>query len=164
MIDKTTKSTGREEDYRDYEERDIDDGWPYADATPGTETKVGNGAYGQGAENFDEAENPGFERSGDTVIESGDGPDLFGDDTEADVDDDALEDTIANALVDSEIETSSVEIKARRGAIRLTGAVDTTQERRKIEALVYAIPGVLSVRNELMASGVDGGIPADWDD
>ena len=46
----------------------------------------------------------------------------------------------------------------------LKGAVDTAQERRKIELLIYAVPGVVSIRNDLEASGVDGGIPADWDE
>lgn len=164
MTDKTPKPTGREDDYRDYEERDVEEGWPYADATPGSETKVGNGSYGAGEENFDEAGNPGFQRSDETVIESKNGPDLFGDETEADVDDDALEDVIANVLEDSDIETASVEIKARRGAVWLKGAVDTAQERRKIELMIYAVPGVVSIRNDLEASGVDGGIPADWDE
>jgi hypothetical protein len=156
--------TGREEDYRDYEERDLDEGWPYADGTPGSETKVGNRSYGQGTENFDESGNPGFERSRNTAIRSKNGPDPFGGETGADVDDDALEDTIANALEDSAIETSGVDIKARRGSVWLTGAVDTAEERRKIEVLVYAIAGVTGIRNDLATSGADGGIPADWDD
>jgi hypothetical protein len=164
MTGKTPKSTGREEDYRDYEERDLDEGWPYADGTPGSEKKAGNGSYGQGSENFDEAGNPGFQRSGNPTIDSENGPDLFGDETEADVDDDVLEDTIANVLEESHIETSGVDIRARRGSVRLTGSVDTAHERRKIEALVYAIPGVVSIRNDLETSGADGGIPADWDD
>jgi BON domain len=164
MTGKTPKTTGREEDYRDYEERDLDEGWPYADATPGSETRLGNGSYGQGGGNFDEAGNPGFQRSSDTAIESESGSDPFGDDTEADVDDDALEEVINNRLEDSDIDTSGVDIKARRGAVWLTGAVDTAHERRKIEVLVYAVPGVVSIRNDLETSGVDGGIPADWDD
>lgn len=164
MTGKTPRQTGREEDYRDYEERDLDEGWPYADATPGSKTGVGNVAYGQGGKNFDEAGNPGFERSSGTAIDSDNGVDPFGDETEADVNDDALEDTIANALADSNIETSAVDIKVRRGSVWLRGAVDTAQERRQIELLIYAIPGVVRIRNDLTKSGVDGGIPADWDD
>ncbi|MDW5314075.1 BON domain-containing protein [Rhizobium sp. PL01] len=164
MTGKTPKTTGREEDYRDYEERDVDEGWPYADATPGSRTKVGNGSYGQGSENFDEAGNPGFQRSDETAIESKNGPDLFGDDTDADVDDDALEEVITNLLEDSDLDTSGVDIKARRGSVWLKGTVDTAHERRKIEALIYAVPGVVSIRNDLEAIGADSGIPADWDD
>jgi hypothetical protein len=164
MTGKTPKSTGREEDYRDYEERDLDEGWPYADGDPGSEKKVGNSSYGQGSENFDGADNPGFQRSNNPAIESENGPDLFGDETEADVDDDALEDLIANVLEDSDIDTSGVDIKARRGSVWLKGSVDTAQERRKIEVLVYSVPGVASIRNDLEISGADGGIPPDWDD
>lgn len=164
MTGKTPKSTGREDDYRDYEERDLNEGWPYADAAPGSDTRVGNRSYGESAENFDEAGNPGFQRSDETAIESSNGPDLFGDDTEADVDDDALEDMIANVLEDSDIDTSSVDIKARRGAVWLKGSVDTAHERRQIEALIYAVSGVTRIRNDLEAIGADSGIPADWDD
>lgn len=164
MNGKTPKTTGREDDYRDYKERDLDEGWPYADASPGSETEVGNSSYGQGGENFDEAGNPGFQRSNDTVIESQNGPDLFGDDTDADVDDDTLEDVIATTLEDSGIDTSGVDIKARRGAVWLKGSVDTAGERRRIEMLIYAVSGVVSIRNDLETIGADSGIPADWDD
>lgn len=164
MIDRTTKTTGREEDYRDYEDRDLNEGWPYADGAPGSETKVGNGSYGQSAENFDEAGNPGFERSSDTVIESANGADLFGDDTTADVDDDALEDTISTSLEDSEVETASIDFTVRRGRVWLSGTVDTAHERQTIEALIQAIPGVVKVRNDLTTIGVDQGIPKDWDE
>ncbi len=164
MINRTSKTTGREEDYRDYEDRDVNEGWPYADGTPGRQTRIGNGSYGQSAENFDQAGNPGFERSSDTVIESANGPDLFGDDTEADVNDDALEDRISTALEDSEIETAGVDLTVRRGAVWLSGTVDTSHERGRIEAMIYAVPGVIKIRNGLTTSGVDEGIPADWDE
>ncbi len=164
MIDRTSKTTGREEDYRDYEDRDVNEGWPYADAVPGSETKVGNGSYGQASENFDEAGNPGFERSDDTAIESKNGPDLFGDDTEADVNDDAIEEFISNALEDSEIDTAGIDVRVRRGSVLLGGTVDTAQERGRIEAMVYAVPGVIKIRNDITTGGVDEGIPEDWDD
>lgn len=164
MNNKNPDSIRREEDYRDYEERDIDDGWPYADGTPDTETKIGNGAYGEGGENFDEAGNPGFQRSDDTVIEATTGLDIFGDDTVADVEDDTLEDAIFTALSDRDVDTTALDIRARRGIVRLSGLVDSTEDRRTVERLVNSFLGVVEVRNELRTSGVDTGIPGDWDD
>lgn len=158
------KTTGREEDYRDYEERDINDGWPYADAAPASGSKVANASYGQPRENFDEAGNPGIQRSNDTVIQSSNGVDLFGDDTEADVQDDAQEEAIANALSDAGIDSSCMELKVRRGIALLTGGVDTAEDRIRIEQLVSAIAGITGVRNELDLRGADGHIPNDWDD
>jgi len=164
MKRKTIKATGREEDYRDYEERDLDEGWPYADATSGSNTEIGNSSYGAAGPNFDEAGNPGFERSSDTAIKSADGPDLFSDDVEADVEDDALEETIANALSDSDIDTSGMDLKVRRGIALLTGEVETAQDRRRIERFIYDTPGISGIRNELTLRGADGNIPSDWDD
>lgn len=166
MIDRTTKTTGREEDYRDYEERDLDEGWPYADATAGSEVRGGNGSYGQSSENFDETDNPGFQRADDTAIEANGGPDLFGDGTESDVNDDALEESIAMALDDSDadIDISGIEVKARRGNVLLTGAVETQQESRRIEEFAYGHPGVVKVFNRLTARAADGNIPADADE
>jgi hypothetical protein len=44
MMSERPKETTREEDYRDYEERDLRDGWPYADADGGR--RKSNEAYG----------------------------------------------------------------------------------------------------------------------
>ena len=160
----TTITTGREEDYRDYEEHDLVEGWPYADAPLGSDTEIGNSSYGQAGMNFDEVGNPGFERSSDPVIESTDGPDLLNDDVEADVENDALEEAIGNALSDSDIDTSGMDLKVRRGIAILTGEVDTAQDRRRIERFIYDTPGISNVRNELTLRGADGNIPSDWDD
>lgn len=164
MIDKTSKPTGREDDYRDYEERNLDDGWPYADAASGSETKPGNGAYGEAPENFDERGNPGFQSSDETVIESSNGPDLFGDDAEGDVDDDGREEAIGTALEESDVDISAVEIKVRRGIALLTGAVETREESLEVQAIVERTRGIVEVRNRLTMRAVDGNIPSDWDE
>ncbi|KQY20029.1 BON domain-containing protein [Rhizobium sp. Root482] len=164
MIDKTAKPTGREEDYRDYEERDLAEGWPYADSVSGSQVKPANGAYGRGQENFDETDNPGFERAADTAIESADGLDLFGEETEADTEDDALEETISNTLSDNGIDMSAMDLKVRRGIALLTGAVETAQDRRRIALAISETPGISEVRNRLTTRSADGNIPSDWDD
>ena len=163
MIDKT-RPTSREEDYRDYEERDLDEGWPYADAVPGSQTKVGNRSYGEAGENFDEAGNPGFQTSGDTVIKSANGPDLLGDDADADTNDDGIEQMLDDVFAEAGIDTSSFELKVRRGIATVTGEVDTAADRDRIEATLNSAPGIVAVRNRLTLSGADANMPEDWND
>ncbi len=59
---KTTdkKPVSREEDYRDYEERNRDEGWPYSDEPGATSADPGNRPYGETPANFDRDPNPGF--------------------------------------------------------------------------------------------------------
>ncbi len=161
MIEKTTR---REEDYRDYEERDIGEGWPYADGVSGSETKIENAGYGETAESFDETGNPGFQPSDESAHFGKGGPSILTDDPGSDSNDDAIEDTIANALEDHEIETSGVEIKVRRGVAELSGFVETMEDRRAVEELVYRTAGISAVRNGLTTQAVDAGIPTDWND
>jgi hypothetical protein len=50
----------REDDYRDYDQRNIGDGWPYADGPGATASPVGNRGYGETGANFDRDRNEGF--------------------------------------------------------------------------------------------------------
>lgn len=161
MIEKTTR---REEDYRDYEERDIGEGWPYADGVSGSETKVANAGYGETEESFDESGNPGFQAGDETARFGKGGPNILTDDPESDTNDDAIEEAINNALEEHEIDASGVEIKVRKGVAELTGFVETGEERRMVEELVYRMAGISSVRNGLTTQAVDAGIPSDWND
>jgi len=164
MQDKSAKPTSREEDYRDYEERDLSEGWPYADAVSGSDTTVQNQSYGDTASNFDESGNPGFETSGDAAIHTARGTDPLGDRTEADIDDDSIEEAIAEKLDDSDVETAGLDIKVSEGIVHLTGFVETALHRRVVEQVVYAVPGVRGIRNSLTLTAADGNIPADWDE
>ena len=59
---KDNSPSSREEDYRDFEERDLEEGWPYADdgtAAQGSD----NRPYG-GTANFDSDGNAGFRLDG----------------------------------------------------------------------------------------------------
>ena len=47
------KPVSREEEYRDYEERDLKDGWPYADGDGATAAPSENRAYGETSADFD---------------------------------------------------------------------------------------------------------------
>lgn len=161
MIEKTTR---REEDYRDYEDRDLKDGWPYADDVSGSPTDVANRSYGETTESFDESGNPGFETLDETVRIGHGGPDILRDDPEADTDDDGMEEALSNALEEHDIDTSAVEIKIMRGVAELTGEVETAEDRRAIEALAYRIPGISKVRNELTTLAVDAALPSGLND
>jgi hypothetical protein len=161
MIEKTTR---REEDYRDYEDRDLRDGWPYSDEVSGSPTDVANRAYGETDESFDEAGNPGFEPSDETVKIGHGGPDILTDDPDADTNDDGIEETLANALEEHDIDTSAVEIKVTRGVVELTGEVETSEDQRAIEALAYRTPGISKVRNLLTTLAVDAALPSGLND
>jgi hypothetical protein len=158
------KTTRREEDYRDYEDRDLKDGWPYSDEVTGSQTDVANRSYGETGESFDEAGNPGFETSDETVRIGHGGPDILRDDPEADTDDDGMEEALSNALEDHDIDTSSVEIKVLRGVAELSGEVETAADRRAIEELAYRISGITKVRNDLTTMAVDAALPSGLDD
>ena len=70
---KSVNDISREEDYRDYDTRNIDDGWPYADQAGATAPPVGNAAYGDTAANFDRERNKGFQvdSADETGLEEG---------------------------------------------------------------------------------------------
>ncbi len=57
---KKVDDISREEDFRDYDDRNIDEGWPYDDAAGAGSRSVDNNAYGQPAANFDRDRNPGY--------------------------------------------------------------------------------------------------------
>lgn len=156
--------TSREEDYRDYEERDIDDGWPYADGRSAANTPIENEAYGEGGENFDESGNPGYETGRDTRIKSYGGPDLLKDKPGQDIDDDVLEETISEALDDGDIDTSGFEIRIDDGVVSLEGEIDTAAERRQVGMTIQRIAGVKAVHNHLVPRAADAGLPSDWDE
>ncbi len=164
MTEKSPRPTSREEDYRDYEERDLKEGWPYADGVSGSDTTVKNQSYGDTAENFDESGNPGFETSTDAAIDTADGSDLLGEHTEGDIDDDGIAEAVSEKLENSEVETAGLDIKVSDGVVQLTGFVETAAHRQVVEQLIYSVPGVVGIRDDLTLAAADGNIPADWDE
>ncbi|MDK1488841.1 hypothetical protein QN219_02040 [Sinorhizobium sp. 7-81] len=61
---KQNTSLPREEDYRDFEERNIRDGWPYSDQPDAASSKPKNRAYGEPEANFDREQKSGFSIEG----------------------------------------------------------------------------------------------------
>ncbi len=147
----------REEDYRDYESRDVDSGWPYADKplAPG----VDNPDYGR--PRADNDENTGFRVSGidgagnqadlrDTVLPATDGRE----------ESDDLEERVTDALsgIDG-LALDAIDVHADGHVVTLTGRVDDIEQLRRVELAASSVDGVRHVRNLLNTLGVDSHIP-----
>ena len=133
------KDFSREEDYRDFEQRDIENGWPYDD--------------GAGAASHAEP------YGGQTPLSSPVLPE-----TDHRENSDQLEADIADALDNMpESLIAALDIHADGHTVTLRGAVDTAEERRMIELRVLGVKGVSTVRNFITTMGVDTHIPADSD-
>jgi Predicted periplasmic or secreted lipoprotein len=162
-IKRKPHDTTREEDYRDYDTRNIDDGWPYADAAGAATRPVDNAAYGDPNANFDRDRNRGYqvegvdgegleERTPDNVLPGTDG---F-----ADYDD--VEERVTEALDNlGGVPMESIDVHVEKGTVTLEGAVDDNATSSHIARTVERIKGVQLVVNNLRLAGVDTHIPQD---
>ncbi|AEG08067.1 BON domain-containing protein [Sinorhizobium meliloti] len=162
-VPRKEKALSRDEDYRDYEERDLREGWPYSDGSGSTSRSPENRSYGATGANFDEDRGKGFivdEAGADGLEEN---PADNGRPLPPDrIDSDELEAVITDLLGQSdEAEANSIDVRADRGVVTLEGAVETLAMARRLAAAVEAVPGVLEVRNNLQTLGVDSHIPDD---
>ncbi|WP_438618702.1 BON domain-containing protein [Oryzifoliimicrobium ureilyticus] len=152
--------TTREEDYRDYEERDVSEGWPYADEGTSRDGSANNKPYGNGV-NFDAESNPGFRT--ETVDEQGREPGLRDSLTPEAInreDADDLEARVTERLEEVEdLDIDSIDVHADGHTITLEGSVDTLAISRKAELVALGTKGVKHVRNRLETIGVDAHIP-----
>lgn len=157
---KPTTDQGREEDFRDYEARDIDEGWPYADGAP--IRKKRNAAYG---DQSDELDPDNVEVARDTAIQSQGGPSPFPEEEGGTIDDDAIEEEIATKLSDSgRWDDNQIELSVADGVVTIEGEVETEHERRLINQVVLRTAGVKRAVNRLELIGVDSHIPTDADE
>jgi hypothetical protein len=149
-------SLSRKEDYRDFEERNTDDGWPYADAATAP-TAVGNAGYGETPANFDSDDNSGFRLDG-----------IDRDGNENGLRDSRLPDTIDRGESDDlearvtenienvrEVDMDSIDVHADGHTVTVEGSVETIGIARKVELAVASVDGVRHVRNRLHTTGVD---------
>jgi len=153
------KELSREEDYRDFEERNIDDGWPYADkGEKGADSA--NGAYGEAS---GRDANSGFRVDG--VDEDGNEnplkdslrPGMIDRD-----DSDELEAKVAENLENiPDVDVGGIEVHADGHVVTLEGEVETIGMARKVELAALAVDGVHHVRNKIETTGVDSHIPTD---
>lgn len=164
-VKKSVNDIPREEDYRDYDTRNIDDGWPYADRAGGAADPVDNAAYGDPDANFDRERNKGFKV--DSADESGLEEPVKDRATPAtkgveEIDD--LEERVSDAIEQLDIVAmETIDIRADGTTVTIEGEVDDAQTARKIVAHVKRIPGVGRVVNELTLLGIDSLMP-DEDD
>lgn len=153
----------REEDFRDYDDRNIDDGWPYEDTAGAGGRDVGNAPYGEPAANFDRERNQGYhvdqadasglqERLANSMLPG----------TEGLENDDDLEERITDAVENLDIVAMEmIDVHAHGGKVTIEGVVDDAVTARKIGRQVQAVAGVRSVVNNLRLAGVDSRIPDD---
>jgi hypothetical protein len=157
---KPTPDQDREEDFRDYEARDLDEGWPYADGEP--VRKKRNADYG---DKSDELDPDNVEIASDTAIQSEGGPSLFPEEESGNIDDDAIEEKIYTKLSDSDRwDDNQIEISVQDGVVTIEGEVETEHERQLINQVVLRTAGVKRTVNRLELIGVDSHIPSDADE
>jgi osmotically-inducible protein OsmY len=158
---KDETSLSREEDYRDFEERNLDDGWPYADAAGARSASPENRAYGETDANFDRERNQGFRIDG--TDEDGNEnrlrDSLQPDSIDRDESDD-LEARVNDKLENiPDVDMDSIEVHADGHVVTLEGSVETIGIARKVELGALSVDGVRNVRNRLQMTGVDAHIP-----
>ncbi len=154
--------TAREEDYRDYDKRNIGDGWPYADED-GLPTER-NAPYGGTGSNFDESGRVGVEIARRPEIMSDGGPSLSSAGEEDAIEDDVLEERITDIL--SQKENFAIElitVTVHDGVATLSGEVESAHDRALAKTLTLAVPGIRGCVNELVLIGLDSHIPSDSD-
>ena len=162
-IKRNADNITREEDFRDYDTRNIDDGWPYADAAGAATRPVGNAAYGDPNANFDRERNRGYhvdsvdadgleEQSPDNVLPGTDGFELSDD----------IEERVTEALDDlGDVPMESIDVHAENGVVTIEGVVDDRSMASRVVRTAQTIRGVSRVVNNLRLAGVDTHIPTD---
>jgi len=164
MTDQNDKAreTDREEDYRDYDKRNIGDGWPYADEDGLPADR--NVPYGGTVSNFDESGRVGVEVARRPEIESHGGPAVTSAGEESVIEDDVLEEQIMDVLTQNESFLAElITVTVHEGVATLSGEVETAHDRALARTLTLAVRGVRGCVNELVLIGVDSHIPSDSD-
>ncbi|MGG7517609.1 BON domain-containing protein [Allorhizobium undicola] len=146
-----------EEEFRDRQERDLRDGWPYSD-TPGASSQPAeNRAYGDTPGNFDRDTNGGY--SIDSANAAGAQEPLTDGllpETQGRENADEMESQLRDRLdLQHEAEFTNVEMHAEGHIMTLTGSVDTNEERHLAGRIALTVPGVRHVINHIETLGVD---------
>jgi hypothetical protein len=157
-LTRTPRPKPREEDYRDYNERDISDGWPYADEEVVAKK---NEAYGV---EFDDEDKTSAEIADEPVIESEGGPSLFPEVAEEAVEDDGVEEAVYERLTNTRRwDDNQLTITVHSGVATLEGEVETEHDRQLINQIALSTPGIVDTVNRIILIGVDSHIPRDAD-
>ncbi|MCR6501999.1 hypothetical protein MUO32_23470 [Shinella sp. CPCC 101442] len=125
------KQVSREEDFLDYEERDVRVGWPYADSDDARRAGQ-NAPYGITGAGLDRVENEGIEiTSGPTGRDVEGEKGAFAENAHEAISDDALGAWVLEALDrDGRFDLQMLDLTIRDGVAELDGAVDSQDERR----------------------------------
>jgi hypothetical protein len=158
-----SRETSREDDYRDYEERDLEDGWPYPDQDAAR--RKANEAYGVAPAGLEGETNPGTEIADAPAIQSGAGPVLSQGIAHEAIEDDALEEEISNHFSDrDDIDETQITVTVRHGVAKLSGSVETAADAALAARIASAVPSVRAVYNLLVPVGLDSHSPGDATD
>lgn len=162
-IKRNPNNTPREEDYRDYDTRNIDDGWPYADAAGAATKPIDNAAYGDPNANFDRDRNRGYHVDGvDADGQEERLQDSVRPGTEGLEDADDLEERAFEAIENlGDVTLDAIDLHAENGTLTIEGTVDDAALSRRITSVVQGVAGVREVVNNLQIAGVDARIPDD---
>jgi len=162
----------RQEEYDDYAERNIDEGWPYGDDPAAFSGPVRNGPYGGPSANFDEGRNPGFHDADDPVPGGGRMRGSLGSSPSrllrrnlarnaagphrgraprgyARSDERIREDVCDLLMEEAQIDPSEVEVNVSGGEVTLDGFVAEKAEKRLAEDWAEEVLGVTHVQNNL---------------
>lgn len=160
---KNGNATHREEDYREYEERDRDDGWPYADQD--NLPSAPNDPYGTAPNNRDASSNPGVELVAEEVetkgMQAAEAPEEAASSVIAD---DVLELTVMEMLdADPRLDASNVTVRVDDGIVELDGKVETQMEKALAATLARSVAGVRQVIDAIGTLAAESHIPIDHD-
>jgi len=159
MLPKYRKELSSEEDYRDFEERDLSEGWPYPDKeNSGTESQ--NREYGDRS-GPDGDGNSGFRVNGVDADgnEFGVRDSLQAGSIDRD-ESDELEARVTEILENiPDVDIHSIDVHVDGHTVTLEGTVETLEIARKVELAALAIDGVRQVHNKMGTTGVDSHIP-----
>ncbi|TXI00227.1 MAG: BON domain-containing protein [Rhizobium sp.] len=163
MQKRNSKPLSREEDYRDYEERDQRTGWPYSDGRGNSTFDPENKGYGSTQANFDEQSE--FDFIVDDANETGQEEDTartLPDGTDDRIANDELEAAITDWLErNDDIDINAIEVRVDGGVVTLEGSVETIAISRRVETELLSFRHVKHVRNNLRTIAVDSHIPPD---
>lgn len=160
-LKKSIDDTSREEDFRDFDDRNIDEGWPYADQPGAGSGPVDNAAYGTSGANAEKDRNPGFmiDGAGADGLEE---PlkDSLRPGTAGLEDADELEERITDAIdALGVIDMDLIDVHVDRGIVTIEGEVDDAPTAHQIIRHIQAVKGVRKIANHLRLVGVDSRIP-----
>ncbi|MBW9117645.1 BON domain-containing protein [Rhizobium cauense] len=158
---KYRKELSSEEDYRDFEERDLSEGWPYPDKeNSGTQSqnreygvKSGSGEGGNSGFRVDGVDADGSEYRLRDSLEPGSIDRDESDELEA-----RLTETLENI---PDVDIDSIDVHVDGHTVTLEGTVETIEIARKVELAALAVDGVRQVHNKIETTGVDSHIPDD---